>query len=164
MLQILTGSILPRDRSVVGTSDEQTSCSGRAASEIVLVLGVVELTAPITEVREERFSASGAALELKGQAATIHSLILMENWFESGRDRDRLVDALSRRYAPVHIVAADHALPDLNHLRQLKVRLQKQGQDWLSVARTVAAEARIPRKDLRQLNRVIRGQLVEGSS
>ena len=126
-------------------------------TEIVLVLGVVELTGLITEVREDRFEASGGPLELRGRSATIQSLILVENWFESDRDRDRLVDALSRRYAPVHVVTAEDALPDLNQLRQLAVQLQKQGHDWLSIARTVAAEGRIPRKDLRQLSRTIRG-------
>jgi hypothetical protein len=74
------------------------------------------------------------------------------------------VDALSRRYAPVYAVAAVDALPDLNRLRQSKVRLQKQGHDWLMIARTVAAEGRIPQKNLRQLSRAIEGRLVEGGS
>ena len=128
-------------------------------AEMVLVLGLVELTGRVTEVREGRFEASGGPLELRGQSATIKRLILVDNWFASDRDPGRLVDVLSRRYAPVHVVTAEDALPDLKHLRQRAVRLQKQGHDWLSIARTVAAEARIPRNDVRALSRIIRGQV-----
>ena len=128
----------------------------------------MELTGTISEVREDRLCVSKGAgeefpLELRGQAAAIQSLLLFENWFdESDRDPDRLVDTLSRRYAPVHRVAVEDALPDLNRLRELKVRLQQQGQQWLSVVRAVAVEGRIPRKDLRRLSQAITRRLPAG--
>jgi hypothetical protein len=111
--------------------------------------------------RENRFEASGGPLEIRGQSATIQSLILVENWFEG--DRDRLRHAFSGRYAPVHVVAAEHPLPDLNHLRQIKIRLQTQGHEWQNIARSVAAEGRISRKAMRQLSRVMRVQIVESN-
>jgi hypothetical protein len=131
-------------------------------AKIVLVLGVVELTGTITEWREERLYAferlGEFPLELRAQTATIRKLVLFEDWLgPSGRDSDRLVNTLSRRYAPVHVVAPTDTLPDLNRLRELAVRLQKQRLDWLRIARAVAAN--VPAEDVRHLSRVIREQL-----
>jgi hypothetical protein len=131
-------------------------------AKIVLVLGVVELTGTITEGREERLYAFQSAgqfpVELRAQAATIRKLVLFESWLDpSGRDSDRLVNTLSRRYAPVHVVAPTDALPDLNRLRELAVRQQKQGLDWLRIARAVAAN--VPAENVHHLSRLIREQL-----
>ncbi len=134
-------------------------------TKIVLVLGVVELTGTITEWCEDRLYALQSAgqypVELRAEAATIQQLVLFENWLgPCGRDSDRLVNTLSRRYAPVHVVAPTDALPDLNRLRELAVRLQKQGLDWLRIARAVAAK--VPAENVHHLSRLIREQLGVG--
>lgn len=93
------------------------------------------------------------------------SLTLVEDWLdESNRDHTRLVNVLSRRYAPVHVLNAHDALPDLNRLRQIKVRPQQQEHEWLSIVRSVAAEGRIPPKDLHRLSQLIRQAFNKGGS
>jgi acyl-CoA synthetase (AMP-forming)/AMP-acid ligase II len=133
-------------------------------TEIVVVLGLVELTGTITEWRKDGFYAfecpGGFPLELRGRAANMQELFVFENWLgESGRDWDRLVQWLARRYAPVHVMA--NPMPDLAASRELAGRLHEQGLDWENITRAVAAD--VPPEIVRDLSRAIREQLGDGS-